>query len=300
MARSLEEIKLQMTSAFISNVTIQEKYGLTPGQTFEQEFSKVSLENIIFSIIAFANWTLETLWDIFKAENEAEMAKQKIHSKDWYRQKALDFQYGFPVINGTDQFDNTGKTDEEIETSKIVAQAACIKLISTSGYGILRVKAAKSDGNDLVKLSEPEVTALRYYFMRHATDAGTQLKVTSGDADDLKLHILIQFDPLILGTDGARLDGTAQTPVIDAIKEFLKSLDFNGALVLDDLRRKIRTVEGVSTVEILGAFSKYGSYNYETTGIQNVGSIEAVRVADAGYMKLDEENLTIQYVVNNG
>ncbi|MGE4345947.1 MAG: hypothetical protein AB7D46_00890 [Flavobacteriaceae bacterium] len=300
MARSLSDIKLQMTESFINNETIQEHYELTPGQTFEQEFSKVSLENIIFSITAFAIWTLETLWDIFKAENEAEMAKQKIHSKDWYRQKALDFQYGFPVINGTDQFDNTGKTDEEIETSKIVAQAACIKLISTSGYGILRVKAAKSDGNDLVKLSEPEVTALRYYFMRHSTDAGTQLKVTSGDADDLKLQILIQFDPLILGTDGARLDGTAQTPVIDAIKEFLKSLDFNGALVLDDLRRKIRTVEGVSTVEILGAFSKYGSYNYETTGIQNVGSIEAVRVADAGYMKLDEENLTIQYVVNNG
>ena len=162
------------------------------------------MENIIFSIIAFAIWTLESLWDIFKTENEAEMAKQKIHSKQWYRQKALDWQYGFSVIPGTDQYDNTGKTDEEIEASKIVSQAACIKLISASGYGILRVKAAKASGDELVKLEEPELNALKYYFMRYATDAGTQLKVTSTDADDLKLVVDVYFDPVVLSTTGER------------------------------------------------------------------------------------------------
>lgn len=90
MARS-EDIKLQMTESFISNVTIQERYELDPDKTFEQEFSKVSVENIWFSIAAFSIWTLETLWDIFKSENEAEMAKQKIHSEAMVQTKGFGF-----------------------------------------------------------------------------------------------------------------------------------------------------------------------------------------------------------------
>lgn len=300
MARTFEEIKLSITESFINNATIQDKYGLTPGQTFEQEFSKVSLENIIFSIIAFSIWSLESLWDIFKAENEAEMAKQKIHSKQWYRQKALDWQYGFSVIPGTDQFNNTGKSEEEIEASKIVAQAACIKMISSSGYGILRVKAAKASGHELVKLDEPELNALKYYFLRYATDAGTQLNVTSNNADDLKLVVDVYFDPTVLSTSGARLDGTSETPVLDAIKDFLRSIEFNGALIIGDLENHLRKVNGVSReTKIKEARSKYGQYTYEHTGIQNVGLIDAIRVADAGYMKLDEDVLQINYIVNS-
>lgn len=298
MARSYEEIKLQITDSFVNVAVVQELYELLPGQTFEQGFSKVSLENIIFSILAFAIWTNEKLWDIFKSEIETEMAKQKIHSKQWYRQKALDFQYGFSVVPGTDQFDNTNKTDEEVEASKIVAQAACVKLISQSGYGILRIKAAKASGDELVKLDESELTALTQYFLRHAADAGTQVKVTSSDADDLFLWMDIYYDPLVLDPTGARLDGTSATPVIDAIKDFLKSLEFNGALVVQDLEYRLRDIEGIRVAKIKEARSKYAAFSYTTTGIVNVGLIDAIRVADSGYMKLDESVLNITYKVN--
>lgn len=300
MARAYNDIKSKMTDEFINDESIKSKYELTPGNTFEQEFSKVSVENILFSIIAFAIWVHESLWDIFKAENEAEMAKQKVHSKQWYRQKALDFQYGFSVIPGTDQFDNTGKSEDEIEGSKIVAQAACIKMISSSGYGILRVKAAKLVGAELEQLSEPELSALRYYFMRHAADAGTQLKVTSGPADLLKLKIDVYFDPLVLSSNGERLDGSGSTPVVDAIKSYLKSLDFNGSLIIGTLENAIRSVHGVSEETVIKeAFSKYGSYTYYTENVQNVGKIDAIRVADSGYMKLDEAELIINYLINS-
>jgi hypothetical protein len=300
MARTLTEIKAQMTSSFINNDTIQSRYELTPGNSFEQEFSKVSLENIFFSIVAFAVWTLESLWDIFKAENEFEMAKQKVHSRQWYRQKALDFQYGFSVVPGTDQFDNTGKTEEEIESSKIVKQAACVKLISQAGYGILRIKAAKESAGELAKLSELEVAALKHYYERYVADAGTQLKVTSNAADDLKLELTVYFDPLVLSTTGQRLDGSLATPVVDAIKSYLKSLEFNGQFVKGDLEEAIRKVEGVDRATFIrAAASKYGSYGYNTTGIQNVGTIESVRVADAGYMRLDESSLQITYIARS-
>lgn len=293
-----KQIKQEMTDDFINNETIQQKYELTPGNSFEQEFSRVSFEWIIFDIVSFAIWSLYQLWIIFKGEIETEMAKQKIHSKNWYRQKALDFQYGYPVIEGTDQFDNGNSTEQEIAISKVVKQAACIKMVSSNGYGILRVKAATEDANgSLKKLSESEHEALKYYFMRYAVDAGTQLKVTTSDADDLMLQLDIYYDPLVLNPSGARLDGSAQTPVKDAIVEFLKSIEFNGALLISDLIAKIREVEGVRLAKCLEARSKYGSYNYQTTGIVNVGLIDEIRVADAGYMMLDESVLQINHKV---
>jgi len=295
MARSLEDIKGQMTSAFIADGTIQELYGLTPGNTFEQEFSKVSLENILFNIVAFAIWSLENLWDLFRSEINTEMAKQRVHTKQWYRQKALDFQYGFPVVEDTDLFDNTGATEEQIEASKIIKQAACIKMISGSGYGILRIKAARQQGEELQPLTEPQLLAVKHYFDRYAVDAGTQLIVTSGVADDVKMVVDVYYDPLVLGSNGARLDGTAQAPVKEGIKDFLKSLEFNGALIIDDLQRKIRSIDGVKTVKIKEVRSKYSAYTYETTGVPNAGLVDEIRIADAGYMKLDEDNTLITY-----
>lgn len=286
-----------MTDDFIANEVVQEKYELTPGNTFEQEFSKVSVEWILFDIVSFAMWSLQQLWRIFRAELETEMAKQKIHSKQWYRQKAIDFLFGFAVKAGTDEFDTEDATDEEIEAAKVVKQAACIKMISSSGYGILRVKAATEDGDgNLQPLPVEQFEALKYYFMRYAVDAGTQLRVTTGNADDLLLRLDVYYDPLVISTTGARLDGTADTPVLDAINEYLKSLEFNGALYISDLIAAIRQVDGVRLAKCLEARSKYGAYDYNADVI-NAGLIDEIRVADAGYMKLDENVLQINYKV---
>ena len=62
----------------------------------------------------------------------------------------------------------------------------------------------------------------------------------------------------------------------------------------------LRKIEGVSReTKVQEAFSKYGQYLYDTAGIQNVGKIDAIRIADAGYMKLDEDVLQINYIVNS-
>lgn len=259
--------------------------------------SKTSVWRRMVFVVAKAIWLLQNMFDNFRTELETEMAKQKIHSKQWYRQKAIDFLFGFSVIAGTDKFDTSGATDEEIAAAKVVKQAACIKMISSSGYGILRVKVATedSDGN-LQKLPTEQYEALKYYFMRYAVDAGTQLRVTTGDADDLLLKLDVYYDPLVISTTGARLDGTADTPVLDAINQYLKSLEFNGALYVSDLIAAIRQVDGVRLAKCLEARSKYGAYDYNADVI-NAGLIDEIRVADSGYMKIDESNLQINYKV---
>lgn len=293
-----KEIKQQITDDFVNNETIQQQYELTPGNTFEQEFSKVSLEWIMFDIVAFAIWSMYQLFGIFKQEIETEMAKQKIHSKQWYRQKALDFQFGFSLVPGTDVYNNSNYTEEQIQSAKVVKQAACIKLISANGYGILRVKVAGDDGNgNLIQLPIAEYEAVKQYFTRYVADAGTQLKITTGQADDLLLNIDIYYDPLVLSTTGTRLDGTNENPIKEVIQNFLKSLEFNGALYVSDLIQAIRNIDGVRLAKCLEARSKYGSYDYWTDDIQNVGLIDEIRIADSGYMNLDLEVLQINYKV---
>ena len=259
--------------------------------------SKTSVWRRMVFVVAKAVWSLQNMFDLFRSELETEMAKQKIHSKQWYRQKAIDFLFGFAVKAGTDEFDTEGATDEEIEAAKVVKQAACIKMISSSGYGILRVKAATEDSNgNLQPLPVEQFEALKYYFMRYAVDAGTQLRVTTGNADDLLLKLDVYYDPLVISTTGARLDGTAETPVLDAINNYLKSLEFNGALYVSDLIAAIRQVDGVRLAKCLEARSKYGAYDYSADVI-NAGLIDEIRVADSGYMKIDENVLQINYKV---
>jgi len=292
MARELSEIKQQITDEWINNETIKERYGLAPGQTFEQQFSKVSIENILFNVVAFAIWFFEKLLDLNKEEINDEIAKSRIHTQKWYREKAMAFLFGYN-LNDSDEYDTTGLTDEQIATAKIIANAAPIKM-----QGYLRLKVVKRVGDELAPLEPAELNAFTSY-MNYVTDAGTYVIPTTNIADDLKLTLDIYYNPLVLAGDGSRLDGTAQNPVLDAINSYLKSLRFNGSFVESKLEKEIEAVDGVIMVKVVGAWSKYGSYDYETTVNPNAGKINEVRVADAGYMKLDEADTIINYKAFN-
>lgn len=289
MARTHQYWKDTMTTNWMAKPEVIEKYGLVPGQTFAQQFSHVSITNILFDVIAFCAWTLDSLWDIFRIEADAEMAKQKVHTKEWYRQKALGFKFGVPILPGTDEFDVSGMDDGQVLAATVVNQAACVKLISSNGYGILRVKVATADGSgELQQLPDIQYQALKHYFLRNAVDAGTQVKITTSPADNLKLKLDIYYDPMVLSNTGSRLDNTNDTPVQDAITAFLRSIEFDGMMILSDLEVALRKIEGVKLATVKEAASKYGDYAYNTQGIANVGIIDEIRVADSGYMKIDE------------
>jgi len=289
MARELNEIKLQITSEFIANTDVIAKYELTPGQTFEQQFSKISLENIIFNVFAFVMWWFEKLIDQNRTEINEQIARTRVHNLKWYRQKALDFMFGYD-LSDSDQYDTSGLTEEQINSARIIANAAPVKM-----QGHLRMKVVKKVGEELNPLTPTELNAFVSY-MNYVTDAGTYVIPTTNVADDLKLTINVYYNDLILGADGSRLDGTSLNPVLKAIKDYLKSIRFNGSFIESNLEKEIEIVEGVNMVKVVGAWSKYGTYTYESTDNNNVGKIEEIRVADAGYMKLDEQNTIINFI----
>ena len=93
MAQTVSEIKAVMTAKFMADPNNASAYGFTVGDNFEQTFSKVSLESIIFFIVAFAHFILQSLFDTHKAEMTALLDTKKPHRLKWYRDKALQFRF---------------------------------------------------------------------------------------------------------------------------------------------------------------------------------------------------------------
>ena len=64
MARTIKEIKKQMTDAFMADADIRDMYGFKEGDTFEGSFSAVSLESIlmyiVFNGIGRRRWNIST------------------------------------------------------------------------------------------------------------------------------------------------------------------------------------------------------------------------------------------------
>lgn len=294
MARTQTEIKKSLTDVFISNATVIGLYGLTAGLTFLQQFSLVSLENILFDTIAYGMSVLEGMWDILRAEMTTEMAKNQPHTKNWYRNKALGFVLGLPVADSLGNFDTTALTDEELEAAKVIKQAAAVKIINRSGYGLLRLKVATMSGSNLTAVPDPDFTAFKAYILQYIIDAGTQIQITTGNGDDLKLTLDVYYDPLVLTPQGARIDGSNTQPVQDAVSTFLSALDFNGTLNLKRMEAAMQNVEGVLYANVTEAASKYGSYTYDTTDVQNVGPIDVFRTADSGYFIIDELHINFK------
>lgn len=299
MGRSIKEIQQTILDAKATAVELNALEVLTEQeQTLNSanSTSKVAIWRLWVWIIAFAQYVQEQYWETFKAEIEKRIASSRIHTPKWYREKALAFLYGVPLVQDTDYYDTTGLTDTQIANAKIISNAASVRVVQ-NGYGTLRLKVVRTVGGEYAPVLPEHLTALDVYFNQHIADAGTVVNVTTGEADLLKLKMDIYYDPLILGADGSRLDGTNPTPVITQIKSYLKSIDFeNGKLVLTHLTDKLQQVSGVNLPVVREAYSKYGAYDYTTTGVQNVGAINEIRIADAGYMKLDESELLINYI----
>lgn len=299
MARTINDIQKEILLARQGSANLSALEVLTDSEQNilqADSSSKVGIWRLWVFIFAYAHFILEQYWVIFKAEIETRIAQSRIHTPKWYREKALNFLYGIPLVQDKDYYDTSLLTAQQIVDAKIVSNAASVRVVQ-SGYGTLRMKVVRTVNGEYAPVLPQHLIALNTYFNSHIADAGTVVTVTTGNADLLKLKLDMYYDPLILGADGSRLDGTDATPVITKISEYLKSIDFeNGSLILTYLTDNLQKVPGIKLPVVREAYSKYGAYDYNTMGVQNVGVINEIRVADAGYMKLDLTELLINYI----
>ena len=298
MARTIEQIQQIMLDEKTATPELSALQVLTTSEKSTLDLtseSKLAIWRQMIWIVAYCILVFEQILDVFKKDVEERIAATSPHTRNWYREKALAFQYGHLLVPETDYYDNTGLPEEQVAASKIVANAAPVKQI-LSGAGVLRLKAVTSSGEgEWAPLSPQQLTALTDY-MNDVSDAGTTVIVTSNEADDLKLSVDVYYNPQILSPTGAMLDGSNENPVLMSIKQYLKSLEFNGSLIISHLEDILNKLPGVEVSQVREAASKYAGYNYSDTGA-NIGVFTQVRIADAGWMKLDEGTTIINYFI---
>lgn len=285
MARTIEQIQIIILEkkALASSLSNLEVLTTSEQSTLANltSTSKVSIWRLWVYICAFSIWTMEKIFDIFKIEVEETIALNQIGTPTWYRKKMLEFQLGYDLTEMA-IYDNTNEIQSDVLASKIIKQAAIEEI-----GGRLKVKVATEANNELAPLSIPELEAFSNYAQK-IKYAGTRLIIVSRIPDDFKANYTIYYNPLILDAYGARLDGTNNEPVKSAVKSFLRNLEFNGELVLTKLTDYLQEVEGVEEPVKNTAQAKYGGFGYN--------EIDEYYIADAGYMKLDENNTTFEFL----
>ena len=252
--------------------------------------SKTAIWRLFVYIMAVAIYAFEIILDKHYSDVTQKLTEEKAHTARWYRTKALAFQFGFDLIFDTDEFNNTGYTTEQIDDSKIIKYAAVVESENDSR---LIVKIAGETDGELNRLNEQQVTSFKSYMLDHVRDAGVKITVINYEADKLFLNLQINYDPLVLSSNGQHLNN-ANYPVVDAIKAYMKELPFNGELVLAHLVDKLQQVEGVLIPTIMNASTSWIDENTNSYGDPIGIAVKAIPVS--GYFKVESfEN--INYVV---
>ena len=241
MARTVSEIKKTMTDAYLADDTVRTRYGLKEGAKWSDSFSAVSIENIIFYVVAACHYVLERLWDKHVATVDAKIAKAVVASVPWYHKMALAYQHGDALVINTTTWEY-GYAEED-ETKQVVKYAA----VRDSGTSVkLLVSGDKSGSPE--PLSDAVLTAFKSY-MNRVKPAGIILTVASKASEEMTIAAAITVDPLVINAKGVRLaDGTR--PVEAAIQSHLANILYGGAFNKTKLVDAIQAVEGVTDVEL--------------------------------------------------
>ncbi|WP_434575548.1 nucleotidyltransferase [Riemerella anatipestifer] len=279
MARTIEEIQQEILTAKANEPALQEL----------NSTSKTSIWRLWIYITAFTIWVLEKLFDTHKAEVSEALRQLKPHTARWYRNKALAFQYGFNLLEDSDQFDNEGHAPEQIEESKIIKYSAVTEAETESR---LIVKIATEQGGELQPIGAEQKESFEAY-LSEIKDAGVKITIINYLPDILRLQMKIYRDPLVLDQNGQSIL-TGKKPVEDAIKAYLKRLPFNGELVLAHLVDELQKVEGVKIPHITLAESKWIDADVNDYG--NFQPIDVKTIPISGYFKIENFN-GIEYVV---
>lgn len=270
MARTIAEIKQEIITAKDAQAELA---GLN-------STSVTAIWNLIVYIVATAIWTLEKLFDIYRAETDDKISRLKPPTLRWMALKAKEFQYGYDLADEQDYYDNTGIAEDVVAASKIITYASVVELVRG-----VRIKLAKTVGDDLAPLSNDELTSATYYLKR-VFPPGPKT-ISSSTADLLKIVLRVTYNPLVLKADGGRIDGVTVTPVKDAIRTHLKNLPFNGVFSVQKMIDAIQAVDGVSDLALDQVQTKYGALAFTTVNISVV--------PDAGYLRMLDADFTVTY-----
>ncbi len=273
MARTIAEIEASIVSAVQADTTL----------SGASSTSQTAIWRLFARVVASAIFAFEVIQDAFRAQLLEDVAKLKPHTLRWYQEKAKAFQYGSDLPASSTDYDNSALDDATIAAQKIIAQAA-----ATENNGTVTVKVAREVSGALEPLDGTQYAAFTSY-INEVKDAGVQLAALNQTGDKLTVVATIYYDPLVLNSTGARIDGAAAQPVQDAIKAYLRALPFNGVLVRASLFDVLQGVPGVYAPTLT-------SLQAGVSSATALGEVQVQYLPYAGYFKLSTLTLTLTFV----
>ncbi|MCL2290817.1 MAG: hypothetical protein FWC34_08995 [Bacteroidetes bacterium] len=279
MARTIQTIKQQMTAEFLSEASIRAIYKIdpsTPNDGFDSVFSKVSIENILFYIVAFAIHILERIFDTEKNNLTLRVESLRPHTKSWYVAKLKAFQLGH-ALNKEGGYDAIG-----VE-AKIIKHCS-LRVVN----GVLEFRIANDASGVPQIINENDINSI-YEYAGRVFDAGVHVRIFSSNPDIYRCNLLINYDPLVLDSKGRRIDGTNDTPVIDAINSYFRSFPFDSEFSNMALTDALQEVKGVCVAQLTGSWAMPPSLGEQV--------IISTYISRSGYMAFNETQSVIGYVI---
>lgn len=274
-----------ITDYFTAQQAIIDAYELDTSKTFDDQFSVVSVERIMFNAVAECFATLGAEQTQFLTDVDELLAANLAHRPQWYAEKAKLLQYGAELVSDTDGYDNSGLTSDQVTAMQVVKYAAAVE---TTDKSMMFLKVATGEAGNRSPLSEMQLSAFKQY-MNRISDSGVRITIINQTADEMRLEIDIYYNPLILDSSGKRLDGNSDTPVQDVIRDYLDNLEFNGRYKNVKLIDLLQAVDGVEIPELKSAMTRRSPYTEWT-------AISALATAYAGYYTITDENLTLNFI----
>ena len=271
-----------MTDAFMADATVRSLYGLAEGDRFADKFSAVSLENILFHIVASCVYVVEDLFARHRQEVDEIAERASVASIPWYHDKVMAYQHGDALVLNEETM--AYGYEEDAPERRVVKYAA----VRDMGTGLSILASAAANGRP-AKLTDEQLVGLRYYIDR-VKIAGVSTSVSSADADLIKVFATVYVDPLVLNADGRRItDGSY--PVRDAIDGYLAGVVYGGSLNKTKLVDAMQEAAGVVDVELQSVrWSTDGGNTWHSVVGNNYQAL-------AGCFESSSLNDTLSYVV---
>jgi hypothetical protein len=242
--------------------------------------SKVANWRLILWICAFGIWTHEKLWDVFQTTFLATAEGLIPGTLQWYVNETKAFQYGDDLVWDGDKYEYEDTVSAEAEAKRIITQAAAVE-----SNRQLIIKVAKGEIGSLTVLTTDEENAYSGY-LEQIKFAGTGTTIINSVADDMKVQLIVTYDPLVLSDDGELLSTPGTYPVNDAITNYLQEIPFNNEFTVAAMIDAIQAVSGVLNVTCKLCFARSGAAAYEdilATEEENYNSYAGYIVIDSLY-----------------
>ena len=213
------------------------------------------------------------------AEVDALVSSQRWATVPWYIETAKKYQVGDMLVlndNGTYSYAATDITKQ------IIAQAA-IDVVDRE----LRLKVATEVNGELAKVLDEDMPMFRSY-IEQVKRPGTIIRYINFEADLLRMSLRIWFD-------GELIEYKLSTAIRTAVKDYLKTIVFNGVFSVTKMIDRIQEIDGVNEVSWLWGTCRSASQPADTAQ-----TISARYKAASGYFKLDtvnnEDQLNIELI----